>query len=133
MGGRCLGTRSHAAAAGGGVGAWTLGASRMGGRALGASGGRWSWRGLGTRALEGGGLGTRALERGTRGQGVDPGPPWASGWVDTWPLAVKLVARQRGQSLSIEAGSECPTLLAGCLGHRPNKASGLRVGHLALD
>jgi hypothetical protein len=32
-----------------------------------------------------------------------------------------------------EAGRESPTLLAGCLGHRPNKTSSLWVGHLALD
>ena len=123
MGGKWLGTRSDAASPRKRMGAGTLGTSRMGDRALGECGGRWPRRGLGAGALGGG----------TRGQGVDPGPPWASGQVDPRPLAVKKVARQRGQSLSNEVGSECPTLLAGCLGHRPNKASGLRVGHLVLD
>jgi hypothetical protein len=78
------------------MGAGTLGTSRMGGRALGECGGRWPRRGLGAGALGGIGLGGGSLEGGTRWQGVDPGPPWASGRVDTWPLAVKKVARTKG-------------------------------------
>jgi len=67
MGGRWLGARSHAAAIWQRVGAGTLGAWRMGGRALGECGGRWPWRGLGAGALGGGGLGAGALEGGTDG------------------------------------------------------------------
>ena len=88
MGGKWLGTRSDAASSRKRVGAGALGASRMGGRALGVRGGRRPGRGLGAGALGGIGLGGGSLEGGTRGQGVDPGPPWASGQVDTWPLAV---------------------------------------------
>jgi hypothetical protein len=85
-----------------------LGAWRMGGRALGECGGRWPRRGLGAGALEGVGLGGGSLEGGTRGQGVDPGPPWASGRVDTWPLAVKLVARTKGAKPKDQSGSRMP-------------------------
>ena len=91
MGGKWLGTRSDAASLQKRMGAGTLGASRMGGRALGACSGRWPWRGLGAGALGGIGLGGGALEGGTRRQGVDPGPPRASGQVDTWPLAVRSI------------------------------------------
>ena len=96
MGGKWLGTRSDAASLRKRMGAGTLGASRMGGRALGECGGRWPRRGLGAGALGGIGLGGGSLEGGTRGQGVDPGPPWTSGQVDPRPLAVKLVARTKG-------------------------------------
>jgi hypothetical protein len=91
MGGGSLGTRSHAASSYKRVGAGALGASRMGGRALGGCGGRWPWRGLGAGALGGGDLGTGALDRGTDGRGVDPWTPWASGRLDTWPLAVRSI------------------------------------------
>jgi len=91
MGGKWLGTRSDAASLRKRMGAGTLGPSRMGGRALGVCSGRWPRRGLGAGALGGIGLGGGSLEGGTRGQGVDPGSPWASGQVDTWPLAVRSV------------------------------------------
>src|SRR5574341_2403110 len=108
MGGKWLGTRSDAASPRKRVGAGTLGASRMGGRVLGACNGRWPRRGLGGRSLGGGGLGAGALEGGTRGQRVDPGPPWASGQMDTRPLAVKKVARTIGAKPKDQSGSRTP-------------------------
>jgi len=108
MGGKWLGTRSDAASFRERLGSGTLGASGMGGRALGVCSGRWPRRGLGAGTLGGGGLGAGALEGGTRGQGVDPGPPWASRRVDTWPLAVKLVARAKGAKPKVQSGSRMP-------------------------